>query len=403
MRRYGPAVLALAATACGKVDLNRAVVARVDTTTTGVVVVENTGVPTWTDESAWRLSESLRLGSASLVGSKAEQFGSVVSVESDSRGRIYILDGQSQSVSVFLHDGTFLHTVGRRGQGPGEFTAAWALSIGSGDTLTVLDDGMMRYSIFSPDGSFVEMHPRAIVGYGAPLQARLASGGYIDWGLGYPDGRSGKRVIFYPVRYGQGFERVDTFPAITYNQDMVSSGRMPLMDYGGFLVITPDAEGNIWFAQSQTYRVCRRTLKADTTVAFTLPVEPVPVREADRERVRDRWSRRPELQAEQLDALPEVKPIIYGILPDNEGHVFIFVDVAEAVTGTAVDVFRDTGVYLGRMSLPVRVALESNRQPIGKISGDHLYLVAKDEVDVPYVYRFEIVKGKSSTEADAAF
>ena len=403
MRGFGPAVLALAATACGKVDLSRAVVARVDTTTTGVVVVENTGVPTWTDESAWHLSESLRLGSASQVGSEAEQFGSVVSVESDSRGRIYILDGQGQSVSVFLHDGTFLRTVGRRGQGPGEFTAAWALSIGSGDTLTILDDGMMRYSVFSPDGRFVDMHPRGIVGYGPPLPVRLASGGYLDWGLGSPDGRLGRRGLFYPVRYGQGFGRVDTFPAIAYTRDMVPSGRMPLMDYGGFLVVTPDAEGDIWFAQSQTYRVYRRTLNADTTVTFTLPVEPVPVREVDRERVRDRWTRRPELQAEQLAALPRVKPIIYGILPDNQGHVFIFVDVAEVPTGTAVDVFRDTGVYLGRMNLPVPVALESNRQPIGKISGDYLYLVAKDEMDVPYVYRFEIVKGKSPPEADAAF
>lgn len=403
MRRYGPAVLALAATACGKVDLSRAVVARVDTTTTGVVVVENTGVPTWTDGSAWRLSESLRLGSASPVGSKAEQFGSVVSVESDSQGRIYVLDWQSQNVRVFLHDGTFLRTVGRRGQGPGEFTTAWALSIGAGDTLTVLDDGMMRYSVFSPDGRFVEMHPRRIVGYGSPLQMRLASGGYIDWGLGFPQGRLGKRVLFYPVRYRQGFERVDTFPAIAYDRDMVSSHRMPLMDYEGFLVVTPDAEGNIWFAHSRTYRVYRRTLKGDTTLTFTLPVEPVPVREVDRERVRERWTRRPELQAEQLDALPEVKPIIYGILPDNQGDVFIFVDVAEVPSGTAVDVFRDTGVYLGRMNLPVPVALESNRQPILKISGDYLYLVAKDEMDVPYVYRFQIVKRKSSPEASAAF
>jgi hypothetical protein len=323
---------------------------------------------------------------------EVEQFGDIEFIASDSRGRIYILDWLSQEIRVFQPAGSYSHTIGRRGRGPGELWGAWTLSIGSGDTLTVLDDGAMRFSVFGPGGEHLKSHRRNIVGFGSPRQALLDDGSYLDWAPAFPDGRFGPRVFFYPVRYGPGFERADTFPPIELTQDMVPDGQMPLMAYGGFVVASADTRGNVWFANSREYRIFRRSLEGDTTLAVTLPAEAAPLGETERESVRKRWTHRPDIGAQQLAGLPRTRPIIYGIMPDNVGHLYVFADVAGEAAGTVVDVFRETGEYLGRMSLPVPVALMRSRPPVAHITSEYLYVVVLDDMDVPYVSRLKIVK-----------
>ncbi|HEX7051941.1 MAG TPA: 6-bladed beta-propeller [Longimicrobiales bacterium] len=387
-------VLALAVVGCSGGQADRTEAARAGTDDAQRVVVDNAGGPIWTRETAWRLEEDLRLGTAAAEGPEPEQFSDVVSVVSDSRGRIYVLDWMSQDIRVFHPDGTFSHTIGRKGRGPGEFAGAWVLTMGAGDTLWVLDDGTMRFSAFAPDGAFLESHRRSIVGYGPPRQTILYDGGYIDWIPAFPDDRFGARIFFYPVRYAPGFERADTFPPLEYTQRMVANGSMPLMDYGGSIVAAAGADGSIWFADSREYRIYRRSLEGDTTLVFSLPVTAPPLGEAEREYVRKRWARRPELRAEQLEALPETKPIVYGIVPDNAGHIYVFADVAGVPPGTFVDVFRESGEYLGRMALPMPVPLTPGRPPVVHATLEHLYVVVSDGLDVPYVSRLRIIRGR---------
>lgn len=389
--RFLSGLLLLLAAGCGNVGDGTSEAVRDGA---GPMVVRNTGGPTWSPGTAWRLREDLRLGSAGTEGEAGpDEFGHIAAVVSDSRGRIYVLESMAQEIRVFDSTGVFLQTIGRRGRGPGEFSMAWALSIGPGDTLTVLDDGAMRYSIFAPDGTFIQSHRRTIVGYGSPRRGLLRDGSYIDWLQASPDGRLGRRMFFYPVRYSPGFERVDTFPPFEYTRDMVSNGRTLLFDFGGFVVAAVGAEGGIWFADSREYRVYRRELAGDTTLVFSLPATAVPLGEPERAYVRNRWAHRPEIRAEQLEALPDVMPIVYGIVPDDAGHVFVFADVAGAPRGTVVDVFRDSGEYLGRMTLPVPIPLQPSRSPIVHVTRDHMYVVVRDELDVPFVLRLKIVRG----------
>jgi len=302
-----------------------------------------------------------------------------------------VLDWQQQRIRVFGPDGTYLHAIGRRGQGPGEFEGAWELDMGSGDTLTVLDDGNMRYSVFGPDGAFLYDAPRDIVGYGSPARVRLADGRYLDWGIEAPDGRSGPRVEYHPILYEPGLSSADTFPPIRYTREMTEPGGALLMDWGGTVVASVDRAGGVWFAHSDEYRIYRRDLAGDTTLVFTLSADPAPMRDEDRDRVRERWEDRPDIGTAQLAALPEFKPVVHGIVPDNRGHLLVFVDVAGEEPGSVVDVFRETGEYRGRMRLPHPVPLSSNRPPVVHVSEDRLYLVVRDEFDVPYVSRLRIV------------
>ena len=69
----------------------------------------------------------------------------------DAAGRMYVLERSDQTIRVFSSSGKYLKSLGRRGDGPGEFRNARALVIRSG-SLWVLDYGNSRVTAFDLEG-----------------------------------------------------------------------------------------------------------------------------------------------------------------------------------------------------------------------------------------------------------
>ncbi len=77
----------------------------------------------------------------------------------DSRGRYYLLSRiYGEEVAVFDSSGRYLQTIGREGEGPGEFTDIAKLLITPGDSLVVLD-WAARLTLFGPDHQLVRTVP----------------------------------------------------------------------------------------------------------------------------------------------------------------------------------------------------------------------------------------------------
>ncbi len=356
--------------------------------------VLNAGGPRWTAATAWRLEEDLRLGSTGGDSADAVEFGQIMAIAVDSRGAIYVLDWLSQEIRVFDRSGSFTHRIGRRGMGPGEFAGARSLSFGPGDTLWVLDDGATRYSAFSTDGTFLKSHRRKTIGY-SPSSPSLAldDGSYLDWRLASPDGRMGARIQFHPVRLHADFEHADSLPPLEHQWPMLPSGGMPETHFSGSMVVGMERTGIIWFAHSQAYRIYRRTLQGDTTLVFGLPATAAALGETERALIRREYEHLPAVLSEYLEALPATKPVVHRILPDNAGHVLVFPDVAGVPAGGVMDVFQESGVYLGRLTMPEPLPLGKSRiAPVVHIRDDHLYTVLLDSDDTPYISRLKIIK-----------
>ena len=109
------------------------------------------------------LEEVFRVGV--LEGESWEMLGTVRKAAFDARGNLYLFDGSGgvtgpwmdPRVLVFDADGSFVHTFGRSGQGPGEFNMPLNLAVMRDGTAIVGDLGHRAYQLFDESGAFVRM------------------------------------------------------------------------------------------------------------------------------------------------------------------------------------------------------------------------------------------------------
>jgi hypothetical protein len=117
----------------------------------GVSIVSNTGGAIWAPGEEWTVEEALRIGMAD--GEAAYQFGEIVGIDVDADGRIYVLDQQAHEVRVFFADGRFSHAMGKAGSGPGELgQAAGPVFVGPDGVVAVPDIMQQRITLYGVDG-----------------------------------------------------------------------------------------------------------------------------------------------------------------------------------------------------------------------------------------------------------
>jgi len=99
----------------------------------------------------------------------------------DAQGRLYVLDQGNNRVQVLDADGKYLRTIGRQGQGPGEFFMPNTLAFNNQGVLFVGESNAARIQAFNPDGKLGQTVKLSITGMGeiAPLNNNqfVASGG----------------------------------------------------------------------------------------------------------------------------------------------------------------------------------------------------------------------------------
>jgi hypothetical protein len=87
------------------------------------------------------------------------QLGQPIAVRTDDEGHIYIADRASMEIKVFDRDGNYLHSLGGRGRGPGEFHDMEFMEWTSEGHLVLMDRGNLRYIVISTDGEEIASYP----------------------------------------------------------------------------------------------------------------------------------------------------------------------------------------------------------------------------------------------------
>lgn len=104
-------------------------------------------------------ADTTRMDVTQRIGDEAGVvFGQVEAVEVAADGTIYVLDGFDKQVRAFTSEGVARWSVGREGQGPGEFDSPVGLTWAPDGSLWVIDPGNQRVTAFDPNGKPVGSH-----------------------------------------------------------------------------------------------------------------------------------------------------------------------------------------------------------------------------------------------------
>lgn len=99
-------------------------------------------------------AETLELEELWRVGGDDDEvlFGVITDVIADKDGNFYLLDAQLNEIQVYAPDGEYLRTIGREGEGPGEFRGAFNLMMLPSGNIGVLQAFPSKIVGLTPDG-----------------------------------------------------------------------------------------------------------------------------------------------------------------------------------------------------------------------------------------------------------
>jgi 6-bladed beta-propeller len=362
----------------------------VDTLSSGQISVYNPRGSLWTAGDEWVIEEDLRIGALAETG--PDMFGSITDFAVDRLGRVWVFEGQAQEIRVFDGDGRYVRTVGRQGEGPGEFNRVIGMDWGTDGNLWIADPSNNRLSVVDTTGAFVASHPTI-----GGVVVQPWPGGFDDEGRFYTygvDTSVDDDFALVMVRHGPDLQPIDSVAPPDYpgereyfelkSEDNWWRTRVPF---------TPSIEwrlardGTYWAGLTGEYRIFQLSWAGDTLRSIRREYDPLPVTSSDvaeaRENLKDfidaggkpDWSR-----------IPSHKPAFEDFVLDDAGNLWVQVVAAEGDEQRLFDVFDAEGRYLGEVRVPFPVEF----YPPPVIRAGYLYAITRDELEVPFVVRARI-------------
>lgn len=350
------------------------------------------------------LVEELRIGS--VAGREEELFGNIFDVAVDAGGSIYLLDISARAVRVFDASGLPVRTIGRSGEGPGEF--AWeplGLAV-SDDTVAVLD--RFRLHLFDTDGDFLHSTEQDVAGNErTPLWAK-AGNSWLVGRLARTSPALGEsrvtsdsfRVWRVDLEAGEAAGLVAAVPGSPrwYVDD---GGRSFSQFLGADPTATADASGRIYTTSGSRHEISVLSPSGDLLRIHRSDPEPVPVSTAEADRLISHMvayfdsagvSSMADGYQRAYDALgaPDARSVLGELFVADDGSV-----LAERVDldpnplpidpddPSSWDVLGPDGRILGRVVLDPGTRVE-------QVTATHIYVIERDDLGVQYLVRYRM-------------
>ena len=364
----------------------------------GVRIVENTTAK-WNRETVWKLSERPAL----TIGD--EQQGSPVLFTRVAAGRL--LPGDAFVIANFSHPpelhffdpkGVRLSSVGREGEGPGEFQAILTVFYADPDSILVFDPWLGRVSVFSTSGHYAGS---VNIDLGQSLATALRGGRFADGTfLARPNamfpsnarvGTHRDTVPWWRTRIdGSVVDTIGRFPDIDYF--VPGNGAPSLTPFGRHTVTL--AHGNhLYVGTADRYVIDKYDLSGRLRLSVRREHSRREITRDDIEALQHlELDRTPASAHPQVRRKYQVAPVPTYMPPydrfvriDPEGHVWVKEYSSPTDKDTRWSVFDVDGTFFGEVTMPHGFRVLD--------IGSHLVLgVAKDELDVERVEVYELIR-----------
>jgi sugar lactone lactonase YvrE len=139
--------------------------AQIIETVDGVRIVHNEKTGAWASRPKVELQLLRTIGDVDTEDEHLA-FNAPMDIALDAAGNIYILDSGNCRIQKFSPEGKFLMSIGRTGQGPGEFANPTSIDVDSKGFVYVVDSNQNRLVVFKPDGGHFKSYPTSGLGLG---------------------------------------------------------------------------------------------------------------------------------------------------------------------------------------------------------------------------------------------
>lgn len=363
-------------------------------TIAGIEQVRSTGSP-----PAWTLDTILALGALGTPSGEPadDEFASVSSVTLGPEGNLYVADHGNNEIRVFDRAGVLTRTIGRQGEGPGEFSSIFSIQW-MGETLMAMDRANARIGLISRAGEWLGSRPAVGRLVASPVTFRLYRVGareVYQWAYRTRDGsgeatwrRHGPAGIrdewpreplpvtsSFPDKVvctlDRGFSWFDHPYATRSLQHPAPGSRVYLATTNAYRIVLVDARGD-------TIRIIERSVEppvlGDDEWAATATMFEEWIEDKDRSR------------CQPADLMrPDRKPILESLMVDIHGRLWVERNLEH---GTRWEVF-DRG---GRLMASVGGFAHDRQRTVPWLSDDYVAWVSRGQSDIPRVHLARIVK-----------
>jgi len=329
----------------------------------GVRIVNNPGEPLYGNLELV-LEEDLSIGNEE---DNNYLFYRAYEVDVDSHGNIYVMDAGNFRIQKFNRAGEYLQTIGKKGQGPGEFDRLRSFYIDEENNLYVSSG--MKIQIFNERGEFVKSIPLTFQIY----DFWISPDDFI-YCLVYTfaAGESSRRVVKVDMK-GKEVKEIDRFGSIkivTRKSGGQTAAFILTHDYNHSMHLVPFQYKGLIYAYSAEYSLFHLNSmgELDFIIKKNEPYQPISKREKGTiiQNAKDSMSERgqewPEDVIEEACQFPEHRPFFSDLAVDEKGRIYVrrVRSVLEEEETREFDIFSADGYYLYKTEIDFSPSLIKN-------------------------------------------
>jgi hypothetical protein len=316
----------------------------------GVTIVRNPQEPYY-GELTIEIEDDLEIGNNDDPN---YQFYGVAGIALDSEQNIYVLDSGNHRVQKFDKDGHYLLTIGRKGEGPGEFMRLSSVFIDDQDTVYLSD--RRRIQIFNGEGVF----KNGLTFENNINDFFLDIDGNIITFIFQSDEEGSKKYLVKYDRQGKIVNRIAEFSDVQAVQSRDSNGRTMAFkayhQYNCWPYLFPVSEELFLYAYPSAYVLTAVNNTGGVSLKIEKDAPPQPISRAEKDfiinRIEEAYERRgrkpPRDVVEASCQFPSHRPFFYGMTVDEAGRIYVrkAPSVLDESDQVELDIFGKDGYYL---------------------------------------------------------
>jgi len=338
----------------------------------GATIVKNTKYPIY-DDPVLELAEDLVIKGSEEI--EEQMFQNINTLDVDEEGHLYILDEQAGNIKVFDASGSFQKTIGRKGQGPGEFGMPISLFLSQQNQIIVNDMGQRKVQYFDKEGNYLKEFSIAdkFLFFGPMVTS------------------NGDLIVTYTIpqekpatvlqKFNPKFESILTFTSIPMDIPPVINIFVARSLTSLRWAVTYNDE-IIWAdIKNPEYELRFHDTDGKLKRIITRDYDPISITTDDKDRLMEQtFGDNP---TDQWDVrFPDNYPPFLGFSFDDLGHLFIkrYDQEADEV-GNLYDIFDSGGKYIAQMLFKMNPMIWKK---------GHMYTIEEDEEGFKVVKRYKV-------------